>query len=327
MFRRVVAISAVAAGLPIWLILTPVWVVFSVAFDVASRLWRLPSLRLCCFFAVYLIHEWAGVIAAAWLWVTGSFGRRLNLDSHRRVQAWWATSLLNWARRLLSVELDIDDHERFPAGTFIMLSRHASMVDAVIPAAVVTGTANRFAHYVLKRELRWDPALDLFGTRLGNHFVARSGRNTEGEAAAIETLARDAIDGAGLVIFPEGTYATDQTRARVLRSLRKAGESEVVALAESLGSLLPPRPAGTLAFLRGRPDADVVVVGHVGLGGVAQLRGLRRRLPLTEPVVIRWWVHRRSEIPDDEPGQETWLNQRWAELDQWVTDRRGHGLG
>jgi hypothetical protein len=94
-----------------------------------------------------------------------------------------------------------------------------------------------------------------------------------------------------------------------------------VARAEQLRALLPPKPAGTLALLGGRPEADVVVVGHVGLEGVAQLRGLRRRLPLTEPVVVRWWTHRRHELPADEAGLAAWLHHRWEELDHWVPSR------
>lgn len=331
--RRVVAICAVAAGLPLWIALTPVWVVVSLIVDVSTRLWSFPTLRLCCFGVVYLVHEWVGVVSAGWLWVSGSFGRSLDITAHRRVQAWWATSLLTWARRLLSVHLDLDDHERFPDGTFIVLSRHASMVDAVIPAAVITGRAKRFAHYVLKRELQWDPSLDLFGSRLGNYFVARGG-DTGREAAAIGKLAEDALDDSALIIFPEGTYANATNRARILRSIERSGDAELLALAQGMQSLLPPRPAGTLALLAGQPDADVVVVGHLGLEGVAELRGLRRRLPLTEPVVVRWWVHQRSEIPDDEQGQERWLNDRWVELDRWVTAtredlarRRGGGPG
>lgn len=320
--RRVVTIGAVGLMLPLWTVLTPVWVVASVVVDVASRLPRLPTLRLCAFAAVYLIHEWVAVVAAAWLWLTGSFGRRLDMPAHRELQAWWATSLLRWAGRLLGVRLDLGDPATFPTSRFILLSRHASMVDAVIPIILVAGLVRRYVHYVVKRELRWDPALDVFGTRLGNHFVSR-GRNTEAEEAAITELAAEARPDSALVIFPEGTYATPQSRQRVLRSLRRLGDAAVVDRAEALQALLPPKPAGTLALLRGRPEADIVVVGHVGLGGVAQLRGLRHRLPLSQPVVVRWWSHRRRELPATEEAQADWLAERWRELDRWVIETRG----
>lgn len=318
MRRRVVSFTGVALALPLWLVTLPVWVPVTVAADGISRLRRLPTLRLGLFTGVYLAHNWAGLAAACWLWLAGGFGRRMNLDAHRRVQGWWANSLLGWAGRLLGVRLHLDDTARLPRQTFIMLSRHASMVDAIIPAGLVAGTLDRFAHYVLKRELRWDPSIDLFASRLGNHFVAR-GADTESESDAIHRLATMARDDSVLVIFPEGTYATPDARDRVIRSLHRQGETEAATRAEQLETLLPPKPTGALALLQGRPEADVVVVGHVGLEGVAQLRGLRRRLPLNEPVRIRWWTHRRHELPDDHHGLTAWLAHRWEELDRWVT--------
>lgn len=324
LLRRALSISAIAIALPLWLLTVPLWVVIAVAVDLIGGLRQLPTLRLLLFFGVYLVHEWVGVIAATALWFTGRFGRRLNADRHRRVQAWWATSLLDWAGGLLGVRLRFDDLSELPDTTFIIFSRHASMIDAVVPAALVTGRLERLIRYVLKKELRWDPNLDLFGGRLCNHFVTRGG-DTEAEEAAIEQMATDAPPGAVLAIFPEGTYSTPSTRRRVLASLERAGEIKALQRAKRMATLLPPKPAGALAMLRGRPDADVVIVGHVGLEGVAELKGLRQRLPLSHPVVIRWWVHRRADLPTTEEELADWLGQRWLELDRWVgallTDR------
>lgn len=315
--RRTISVSVAFIGLPLWTALAPIWLVVSLFVDTVGRLWRFPTLRLCVFAGVYLVHDWIGVLSATWLWLTGSFGRKLNIESHRKVQAWWATSLLTWAGRLLGVKLDLGDPTHFPKSQVIVLSRHASMVDAIIPASVIADGLQRYVHYALKRELRWDPSLDLFGGRLGNHFVAR-GNNTEVEEAALYEMAVNAMPDSALVIFPEGTYATPHTRARVLRSLQRLGDPEILARAEKLEALLPPKPAGTLALLRGQPEADVVVVGHVGLEGVAELRGLRRRLPLCEPVVVRWWTHTRAELPSTDAALTEWLAQRWQELDRWV---------
>lgn len=323
--RRTLSIAAVTIGLPVWLLLSPLWFVVSLVVDAIGGLWRFPTLRLCAFTVLYLVHEWAGIAAAAWLWLSGGFGRRLNLEAHRGVQAWWATSLLRWAKRLLGVRLDFEDDTELPAGNFVMLSRHASMVDAIVPVALIASRMQRFVHYAMKRELRWDPNLDLYGTRLRNHFVAR-GNDTAVEEEAIYQMAVNAEPDSALVIFPEGTYATPQNRARVLRSLRRQGDPEVIERAEKLEALLPPKPAGTLALLRGRPDADVVVVGHVGLEGVAELRGLRKRLPLLEPVMIRWWTHARNELPRNEDDLAEWLGVRWLELDRWILDNKTPGV-
>ena len=304
-----------------WILASPLWLVISILADALSGLWRFPTVRLCIFAGLYMAHEWVGVFAAVWLWLTGRFGRQLNLTAHRGVQGWWATSLLRWARRLLGVRLQVANAMEIPDGNLVMLSRHASMVDAVIPIALVASKMQRFVHYALKRELRWDPNLDLFGTRLRNHFVAR-GNDTEAEEEALYQMALEAEPDSALVIFPEGTYATPSNRARVLRSLRRKGDPDVISQAERLQELLPPTPAGTLAMLRGQPEADVVVVGHVGLEGVAELRGLRKRLPLLEPVVVRWWTHARDELPRSESELTEWLGLRWLELDQWIVEHK-----
>jgi hypothetical protein len=96
-------------------------------------------------------------------------------------------------------------------------------------------------------------------------------------------------------------------------------EADVLEQARKLQHLLPPKPAGALTLLANRPDADVVVVGHVGLEGVAELKGLRSRLPLEHPVAIRWWSYQRRELPSTPDHLEGWLQQRWIEVDQWVT--------
>ncbi|MEL6985029.1 MAG: 1-acyl-sn-glycerol-3-phosphate acyltransferase, partial [Actinomycetota bacterium] len=261
MTRRFLSISAIFLALPLWVVSAPVWLTLTILADVVGRLWRFPTVRLGLFTGVYLTHEWAGTLAAGALWLRGGFGRRLDRDAHRALQGWWANSLLRWAGRLLGVEIEPIDLDGLPTDTFILLSRHASMADAVLPAAVVAGPMGRFVHYVLKRELQWDPALDIVGSRLGNHFVARDG-DTANESAAIERLADQAEPASVLVIFPEGTYATPESRARIVASLRRKGADEAAARAEKLQQLLPPRPAGTLAMLRSQPTADVVVLGH-----------------------------------------------------------------
>ena len=324
--RRLLSIPAVLVSLPLLVLTSPIWLAIATVADLLSGLRRLPTVRLGVFAVVYLAHEWGGLVAAAYLSISEQFrrgarkrpaNRVIDTAPYRRVQAWWASSLLRWAGRLVGLRLQIPDPATLPTESFILLSRHASMVDAVLPAEVVTKRLGRFAHYVIKAELRWDPNLDLFGHRLGNYFVTRDG-DSDSEARAISRFAGSALPNSVLVIFPEGTYATPATRDRVIASLERRGAPPVAEYARSLDHLLPPKPAGTLALLAEQPDLDVVVFGHVGLEGVAHPSGLRRRLPLDEPVVVDWWHHPRAEVPADEAGRIAWLNDRWRTLDAWV---------
>ncbi len=319
--RRLISIPAIIVALPLLIVAAPLWIVGAAVADLLTGLRRFPTVRLGGFGVVYLIHEWIGLIVSAGLFARRAVGaeprdRVRRLEPYRRMQAWWSDSLLRWARRILGVRIEMPEVSTLPESTFIVLSRHASMVDAVVPAVVVSNRLGRFIHYVLKAGLRWDPNLDLYGHKLGNYFVARAG-DGDAEAAAIARFATEAMPDSVLVIFPEGTYSTPANQARVRASLDRRSP-ELAAYARELDHLLPPKPAGTLALLANQPEADIVVFGHVGLEGVAQLRGLRRRLPLTEPVVIRWWHHPRGDVPIGTAEQVAWLNDVWRSLDRWV---------
>lgn len=319
--RRAISFTVILLGLPALLLALPFIIVVGGLIDLVGGLRQLPTVRLALYALVYLVHEWVGLIVAAALRLAEltrivDARSEAQFDRYRRMQAWWSSSLLDWARRLLNVRFDLDDLSEFPENGFIVLSRHASMVDAVLPAVLVSKDLKRYVHYVLKQELQWDPNLDVYGHRLGNYFVSRDG-DGDSEADAIGRFALTTRPRSATVIFPEGTYATPGRQERIRASLARRGEDELLALATELRHLLPPKPAGTLALLDNRPDHDVVVMGHVGLEGVTDA-GLRHRLPLRHPVTVRWWVHPRSTIPATDEERIAWLNEQWRTLDRWV---------
>lgn len=316
--RRAVSIPTVIVLLPLCVLLSPIALVYSLATDLPAGRSKLPTFRLWVFLIVFIAHEWIVIPLATALWIHGRFGRALDIRLHSKVQGRWVGSLLRWAGRLLDVSVDWPDTSDLPSGRVVVLSRHASMIDAVIPAHLFPSRLDRPVHYVLKRELQWLPSIDLFGHRLGNHFVDRSG-DTDREVAAIVALLENAEDNAGVVIFPEGTYATPATRAKVRASLEKRGDTELVEFADQLHHLLPPKPAGALALLQ-RVD-QVVLFGHIGLEGVAEFKGLRHNLPSTRPIRTRMWTHRLDDLPDTEEARLDWLRQRWLELDAWVSEQ------
>ncbi len=318
--RRCVTIPAVLLAGPIWFLLSPLVLPIVVVVDLVTGHRKLPMLRLWFFTIVFVAHEWIGVAYAAWLWVTGGFGLRPRDDRYLWMQDWWSSSLLTWAGRVMAVRFDWGDAP-MPPGRVIVLSRHASMVDAIVPAHLFLRRLGRPVHYVLKRELRNIPNLDLYGHRLGNHFVDRAGE-TAHEVARIGELSDGARPDAGIVIFPEGTYATPEAKQRIGRALERKGDLDAARLNDELRFLLPPKPAGALALLARRPDAPVVLLAHTGLEGVAEFRGLRRTLPLTEPVIVRWWQVDANAIPDTPDAQVLWLRERWRELDDWVGRHR-----
>ena len=320
--RRLLSIPAVTVALPLLILLAPIGVTVGFGLDLLTGQWRFPTIRLWLFAIVFVAHEWIGLAEAARLWITGGFGRKVDYRRHQDIQGWWTTSLLRWAGRLLGLRLDLDDLSAIPEGDVLILSRHASMIDAIVPAFVFAGALQRPCHYVMNKELRWIPNIDVYGGRLGNHFIHRTG-DRERQIQDIGRLAESAQPNSALVIFPEGTYATAEAKKRVQLSLERRQDHRSAALNTELSVLLPPRPAGTLALLDHRPDAPVVILGHVGLEGLAELSGLRRHLPAKRTVKVRWWTIERNEVPDDVAQRTDWLEDQWRSLDRWVAKELG----
>lgn len=319
--RRIITIPAALVLLPVFVFLVPIVGILGPIWDWYGKRTGIPTLRLWLYGATWLVYEWISIVAAAGLSLLSLVNPRQAMRGYQRMQGWWAGSLLVWARRLLSVNLDIQDPNTMPDGQLIVTSRHASPVDAIIPAWLFPKVLGRPVHYVIKKELRWMPSIDLFGSRLGNHFVTRGG-NTEAQVAAISQLGQNAEGNAALVIFPEGTYSTGPVRERVRASLRRNCEIELADLADRLRHLLPPKFAGFEAFCQSAPNASVVVLGHAGLEGVAELSSLRSALPLTQDVLVRWWPTARDHLPSSGDEREVWLQSEWLKLDGWLESCR-----
>jgi hypothetical protein len=92
-------------------------------------------------------------------------------------------------------------------------------------------------------------------------------------------------------------------------------------MAATYRHVMPPRPGGVNAFFDGAPDANVIVVGHVGFEPLASIRKLWSVLPLTEPVEVKIWRYDRAEVPEDEEARMAWLYERWRLMDDWIDER------
>jgi len=321
--RRLVSIPAVFVGfvvlVPSLVVLVPVAALYDL---VRGR--NLPTVRMLLFGACYLGWEIVAVTASVGLWVATGFGllvdRHWSIRAHRGLQARWLNSLLGLASTLLHLRLEITGAEALTSGPLVVLCRHASMVDTLIPAKLLCDAGLEF-RYVLKTELLWDPALDIIGHRVPNHFVDRSGVNTSAELAALEQLARGAGNSESVVIFPEGTRWTPAKHERAIAKL--AGTDPALAARQATRRFtMPPRPAGTLAVLRGAPEADIVILSYTGLEGLAGPLDALRVVPFRHTVKVDLRRIPRAEVPVDDAGRTEWLFEQWAAVDDWIVEHR-----
>jgi hypothetical protein len=121
-------------------------------------------------------------------------------------------------------------------------------------------------------------------------------------------------------IFPGGGLFTAAGLERAVEKLTERGSPQAAAAA-TYRHVLPPRPGGVTAFLQGAPEANVVIVGHVGFEPLASVRKLWSILPLTEPVAVKIWRYDRAEVPVGEDERMAWLYDKWQIMDDWIDEQ------
>ncbi len=321
--RRVVSVGSMVVAAPVLVGLLPVLVPLLLVIDLVTAPRRLPSLRALGFAIAYVFTELFGIVASGWLWLrfAGRRGGEAWIEAHIRLQARWMSSLFRSAQVLLGLRVSLDGEDALSRPPMLVFGRHVSLVDSMVSAVLLGAQRGYELRYVLKRELRSDPCLDIVGHRLRNHFVDRSGGDAA-EIAAVGQLGEDLRDDTAVVLFPEGTRFSPAKRDRSLERLRERDDTgDLLPMAEGLRHLLPPRPGGALALLDSAPDTDVVIFGHVGFEGLDTFPGLWRGVPFDLPVDVVARRYARSEIPVEAKDRARWLFERWAELDDWIDGR------
>jgi 1-acyl-sn-glycerol-3-phosphate acyltransferase len=320
--RRAISISTVAVAFASSIVLSPLLFAIAAAVDLitAPRRWR--NTRLLAMVVLALAIEVATIVAAGALWLVFGAGRYIRTSRsfwlHHRLQRWYTAALMRAAGATCGLHIDVEDESPASRGNAIVIGRHTSIGDALIPALLFAGRFDINTRYVLKDDLLWGPAFDVVGNRLRNHFVDRAPDDSVGEIAAITRLMDGFDERCVSVIFPEGTFFSSERKARAVKRLADAGRHELAARAEGLRYLLPPRPGGALAMLAGAPHADAVFVGNSGFERFNSLGAIYRSVPFEEPVRVWLWRVPNSEIPKDPEQQLLWLYDQWERLDASV---------
>jgi 1-acyl-sn-glycerol-3-phosphate acyltransferase len=322
--RRLRTIPPLVLGLLLVTALLPALIVVGLLIDAVRRIGLgVPptAVRLVLFLWVYLAAEVAGLAALAALWIASAGGRRRAWlgDATWRLQQRWAGALFGAARVLFSLRLEVSGDDAVAPGPVIVLIRHASIVDTLLPANLVARPHGIRLRYVLKRELLADPCLDVAGRRLPNYFVRR-GTGEAQEVDRVRRLARGLGARDGVVIYPEGTRFTVERRARAIARIR-AGATPLAARAERLRHLLPPRLGGVGALLDGAPGADVVVIAHHGLDGLRLVSDIWRGGLVGLVLQVRMTRVPRSAVPEGDAARAEWLYDIWQDVDDWLEER------
>jgi 1-acyl-sn-glycerol-3-phosphate acyltransferase len=322
--RRLVTIPRVYGLFVVVTVLLPVLAVGALVVDIArAAATRKPwmAVRMIAFAWVYLAMEVVGLAGAFAVWaitLNGRLGgRERYLGRNFGIQKWALGTLFEASRRIFRLTYVVEGTEHLGRGPLVVMMRHASIVDNLLPMMMVTKPSGMYLRYVLKRELLGDPIFDVVGTRIPNHFVDRGGTDTATEVARVRDLARDLGPDEGVIIYPEGTRFTKAKQARILERLQ-SGDPDFYARAQKLRHVLPPRVGGPQALLEGAPEADVLVVAHTGLGGFAQVGDVWAGAMVGRVVKVKMWRVDAADVPRGRREQVEWVSEHWARIDEWI---------
>lgn len=317
--RRAASIPLYLAATALVLGLLPFALTVAAAVDLALGR-RFARTRCLLMMALYLLCESLGIVATFALSAARLAGieREREMALYYALQRRWAEAILAGAIRLFALRLEIDGDEAMGDAPLLVFMRHASLADTLLPARLIARRHGVRLLYVLKRELLWDPCLDLVGNRLPNVFVRRASGDSGREIDAIQRLARGLRAAQGILIYPEGTRFSPGKRDRALRRLAEGRHPERLERLRGLRHVLPPHLGGPLALLDAAPGADVLFVEHTGLEGAGTVREVWRGALIGRTVRVRLRRVRRAAIPESRPERTAWLDAQWLEIDDWI---------
>jgi 1-acyl-sn-glycerol-3-phosphate acyltransferase len=280
----------------------------------------------------YFALELAGLIACGALWLGSIGGLFMGTQPFQRLHY----RLLRWfvhefARRWLAfLDIHAPEEEATEAiraletdKPLLFFSRHAGPGDTILLIDRLLTRFDRLPSVVFKQSVAIDPCVDLIGHRLPHAVLDTSDK--EQCEARIEKVAAELGDRGVLLLFPEGGNFTVQRRRRAVRKLRRTGRQQEAVKADRMPHMLPPRPSGALAALRGNPGADVIFGAHTGLGLAALPREIWRDTPLGRTFNTHMWLSPAAERPPQSDAQVAWIYEWWKRLDHWIDEQGTEG--
>jgi 1-acyl-sn-glycerol-3-phosphate acyltransferase len=300
--------------------LAPIVFPLALAVDVVRFIaFRRPfmAVRMLAFGWVWLATEAVGIIRFFLQWLAAGFGRNRKhmVDRAWAVQQWWARVLFGSVRRLFRLGLEVDGYDSVTPGPILAMFRHASIIDNLLPAALLTDAKGLKLRWLIKRELLEVPSLDVGGKRLPNYFVDRAAADPREELRRIRALATNLASDEGILIYPEGTRFTERRRARALEKLQESASS-LYDRASRLRYVLPPRIGGVLTLLDS--GVDPVICAHEGLGGFAKVRDIWSGAIMNTTIRVKFWRVAAADVPTDRKGRIDWLYAQWEAIDAWI---------
>ena len=279
--------------------------------------------RFLLFLCLYFSTQTFSILLALVIWVFSGrwlgLGKKLFVDWSYTLQRWYGSSLFYGTVRLYGIRLKIDEPPDLNRGPLMLFIRHASLPDTSLPGALFILRHRMRIRHIMKRELLWDPALDIGGNRIPNYFLRRKASDPEKELAEIRQLARDMTANEGIMIYPEGTRFTQAKRNKMIQSLAQKGKAALAEKAAALKNVRPPRVGGSLAILEGNNmKAYAVFCAHIGFEAASKMVDLLNGTLINSTIRVKLWKVPFDQIPKTREERIEWLFENWKKIDDWI---------
>lgn len=325
LWRRIILTPLTLVAAAVGVVTSPLIAVATTVRDLAQRRTQVPTLRLAILVVGALVVEVFGMALSLATWIFTGFGKlgtdRWRWHLHRYYMGWYTRALLTLITRVLGTKIVWRDQADLATGPVVLIARHTSFFDALIPATVLCQRNRLLAHHIVTHGLRYSPCIDIVGHRFPNRFIKRTPGEGSAELGPIEDIGRLLDRRSAAIIFPEGTFRNADRFERAVRRLGRR-QPDLAARARQLDHVLPPRASGTFALLRGAPEADLVVCTNTGFEAFGSINDIVSKPYTDAPIVIETWRIPRSEIPDDEQAFGEWLFDQYVAIDDWVSQHQ-----
>jgi 1-acyl-sn-glycerol-3-phosphate acyltransferase len=317
--RRSISISLYFFLFIIYTLFLPISLVLSIISDLVIKK-HFSITRGVLFLFIYLSSEIVGIFSAFFIWLFYAKNKELFRQKNFILQSKWTSFLAHASFKLFEIKLELEGQEEIGTRPIIVFMRHTSVADTIIPAVFISVPNNIILRYVLKKELLFDPCLDIVGNRLKNYFVNRKPENTAEEVKKVGLLAKDLKNGEGVLIYPEGTRFSQSKYNKIIEKLKQNNDLEMLERALVLKNVLPPRLGGTLELLNNNKNADIIFCTHTGLEGSASFSKFINGKLIKQTLKIKFWKIPFENVPSEKEQQILWLYENWQKVDTFVSN-------
>ena len=230
MLRRVIGIFAEVVAFVLMTALSPLLMLGALIADLTLWLKRRKpgvAVRLIPALWWFLFGEMKALFKLIFIYAFtgGPFGTKAGSVRRRRwiyiLRIAWARNHLGAVRILFGVKFEIEGEENVSPGGYILMIRHASIIDNLLPDVLIGHEYGIGVRFVIKQEIQTLPAIDIGGRWIPTVFVKRGSLDPDTEIKAVRDLTHDMSPGEILGIYPEGTRPTPKKIARALEIINE----------------------------------------------------------------------------------------------------------